>query len=152
MAKFTTGKLTKVKNGKLVSNKAAIGKWGKEIKFFVKEKKILSFTNMKREASGRWATHNIIGKRSKTEFLGPGMDEITMDIILNAEMGVKPRSVMKKFRTACEKGEVHYLYIGGKKICVNKVAITAVSEAWERIWNKGELVKATVSVTFSEYR
>lgn len=163
MAKITTGKLTSVnnittsklatvKNGKQITDKATIGKWGKDIKFFVKDMKVLSFTNMKRKASARWATHNIIGKRAKTEFLGPGMDEIAMDIILNAELGVKPRKVMKKIRTACEKGEINYLYIGGKKVCVNKMAITDTSEAWERIWNRGELVKATVSVTFSEYR
>lgn len=147
----TTSKLATIKNGNQ-TDKAMVGKWGKDVKFLVKDKKVLSFTNMKRKASARWATHNIIGKRAKTEFLGPGMDEIAMDIILNAELGVKPRKVMKKIRTASEKGETNYLYIGGKKVCVNKMAITDISEAWERIWNRGELVKATVSVTFSEYR
>lgn len=131
---------------------AEIGKWGKEIKFFVKSKKQLSFTGMKRSSSGRWAAHNIIGKRPKTEFLGPGMDEITMDVILDADMGVNPRKAMKKFRFACKKGEVHYLYINGKKVCRNPMAISSVVESWDRIWSKGELVRAMVSVTFSEYR
>lgn len=130
---------------------ATIAKWG-DITFSVSSDKQLTFRNMKRESKGRWASHNIIGKRPKTEFLGPDMDEITMEVILDAEYGVKPRSQMYNFRSACKSGEVNYLYVGGKKVCVNKLAISAVSEAWEQIWSKGELKRAVVTVTFSEYR
>lgn len=131
---------------------AKVGKWGKKIKFFVNPNKQLSFKNMKRSSSGRWATHNIIGKRPKTEFLGPAMDKISMDVILDVNMGVNPRGTMKEFRIACKNGEVHYLYIGGRKVCKNKMAISEVSEVWEEIWNKGELARAVISVTFSEHR
>lgn len=129
-----------------------IGQWGSNIKFSVNSEKQLSFRDMKRTSSARWTSHNIIGKRPKTEFLGPGMDEVTLEVVLSAEMGVRPRSEMEKFRSACKKGEVHYLYINGKKVCKNKMAITAVSESWDEIWSQGELAKAVVSVTFSEYR
>lgn len=106
---------------------ANIGQWGSDIKFSVNSERQLSFRNMKRTSSARWASHNIIGKRPKPEFLGPGMDEVTLEVLLSAEMGVRPRSEMKKFRSACKKGDVHYLYINGKKVCANKMAITAVS-------------------------
>lgn len=129
-----------------------IGQWGGDIRFSVSGRKQLSFRDMKRTSSARWASHNIIGKRPKTEFLGPGMDEVTLEIVLSAEMGVRPRSEMAKFRSACKKGEVHYLYINGKKVCRNKMAITAVSESWDEIWSQGELARAAVAVTFSEYR
>lgn len=131
---------------------ATIGQWGSSIKFSVNSDKQLSFKNMKRTSSSRWASHNIIGKRPKMEFLGPDMDEISLDVVLSAEMGVRPRSEMKKFRVACKKGEVHYLYISGKKVCANKLAIKSVSESWDEIWSAGELVRAVVTVTFSEYR
>ncbi len=129
-----------------------IGRWGKDITFFVNAGKQLSFANMNRTSSGRWATHNIVGSWPKMEFLGPGMDEVTMDVVLDAAMGVNPRKRMGKLRVACKKGEVHYLYIGGRKVCQNKVAISKVSEEWDQIWNRGELVRAVVSVTFTEYR
>lgn len=129
-----------------------IGQWGSNIKFSVNSEKQLSFRNMKRTSSARWTSHNIIGKRPKTEFLGPDMDEVTLEVVLSAEMGVRPRSEMAKFRSACKKGEVHYLYINGKKVCKNKMAITAVSESWDEIWSQGELARAVVVVTFSEYR
>lgn len=64
---------------------AKVGQWGKEkncrVRFIVNANKQLSFTNMKRTAASRWATHNIVGKRPKMEYLGPDLDEITMDII-----------------------------------------------------------------------
>ncbi len=131
---------------------AEVGKWGSKVKFYVDTGKQLSFTGMKRSSSGRWAAHNIIGQRPKPEFLGPSMDEVTMDVVLDASMGINPRKTMKAFRFACKKGEAHYLRINGKKVCKNKMAISSVEEHWERLWNKGELVRATVTVTFSEYR
>ncbi len=63
-----------------------IGTWGSKVKFSVSDKKQFTFQNMKRSSSGRWASHNIVGGRPKTEFLGPGMDEITMDVILSANI------------------------------------------------------------------
>lgn len=160
--KLVQKKLKKVSiNGKLVRTVdfselllmgGTIGQWGSNIAFSVNSEKQLSFRNMKRTSSSRWASHNIIGKRPKMEYLGIDMDEVTLEVVLSAEMGVRPRSEMKKFRAACKSREVNYLYINGKKVCANKMAITAVSESWDKIWSQGELVRAVVAVTFSEYR
>lgn len=130
---------------------AAMAKWG-DITFSVNSDKVFSFKNMKRSYSARWASHDIIGKRPKMEFQGPGMDEITIEVILDAELGVKPRATMTKFRSAAKHGKVAYFYVGGKKVAVNKFYIASGAENWNEIWNKGELVKATASITFGEYR
>ena len=130
---------------------AAMAKWG-DIIFKVNSDRVFTFKNMKRSYSGRWASHNIIGKRPKMEFQGPGMDEITIEVILDAEMGVKPRATMRMFRAAAKKGKVAYFYVGGKKVAVNKFYIASGTENWDEIWNKGELVRATASITFGEYR
>ena len=71
------------------------------------------------------ATHNIPGKRPKMEFQGANMDEISIEVILDAELGVKPRAAMKKFRAAAKKGKVHYFYVGGKKVVARKMYISA---------------------------
>ncbi|RGM25116.1 hypothetical protein DXC31_02580 [Mediterraneibacter gnavus] len=52
---------------------------------------------------------------------------------------------------AVRTGQVEYLVIGGKIIGGHKMYISGVSEAWKTIYNKGELVKANVDVTFVEY-
>ena len=130
---------------------AAMAKWG-DITFKVNSDQVFTFRKMKRSYSARWASHNIIGKRPKMEFQGPGMDEITIEVILDAELGVKPRATMKKFRSAAKKGLVAYFYVGGKKVAANKFYIASGEENWNEIWNKGELVRATASITFGEYR
>ena len=44
-----------------------------------------------------------------------------------------------------------YLVIGGKIVGKNKVYLESMSEEWNCVWNKGELVKATVELVFKEY-
>lgn len=130
---------------------ATIAKWG-DITFRVSSEQVFSFRKMKRSYSARWATHNIPGKRPKMEFQGANMDEMSIEVILDAELGVKPRAAMKKFRAAAKKGKVHYFYVGGKKVVARKMYISAGTENWNEIWNGGELVRATATLTFNEYR
>lgn len=129
---------------------AVMAQWG-DIKFAVNSDKVFSFRNMKRTYSGRWTDHNIPGKRPKSEFQGPGLDEISIEVILDAELGVRPRSTMYQFRKATKNGLVAYFYVGGKKVAINKFRITSGTENWNEIWNQGELVRATAQLTFKEY-
>ena len=130
---------------------AKMAQWG-DIVFAVNSNKVFSFNGMKRSYSARWAEHNIIGRRPKVEFQGPNLDEISIEVILDAEMGVKPRATLTKFRTAAKRGLVAYFYVGGKKVAVNKFRIVSGTENWNEIWNRGELVRATAQLTFKEYR
>ena len=130
---------------------AELAKWGGII-FKVNSNQVFSFRKMKRSYSARWASHSIVGDKPKMEFQGPGMQELTIDVVLDAELGVKPLAMLNKFRAAAENGTVAYFYVGGKKVSPNKFYISGGSETWDRIWNQGELVKATASLTFGEYR
>lgn len=130
---------------------AKIGYWGSAIKFETSAKKLLTFQSLKRTSSGRWAKHNIIGSKPKSEFQGAESRSVTMDIFLSAEHGVKPRATIDKLIKACEKGTVNYLVVGGKKVCSKKVYIDTISDDWETVMNKGELVSAKLNITFTEY-
>lgn len=129
-----------------------IANWGKTITFEVSSNKVLTFGKFKRTVSARWKAHNIIGQKPKGEFAGADASGVTLEAVLAAEHGVKPRSMLDKLEKACEGGTVDYLYVGGKKVGTYKMCLESISESWDEIWNKGELVKATVSLTFSEYR
>lgn len=129
----------------------AVGNWGTTIKFEVTSNRVLTFSNFKRTVSGRWKSHSIIGKKPKGEFAGPDASSVTFDITLSAEQGVKPRATLDALETAVEKGQVDYLYIGGKKVGSGKLALENISELWDKVWKNGELVKAKCSLTFSEY-
>ena len=130
---------------------AEIAKWG-NITFAVSSDSFLSFSGMKRTISAKWTSHPIIGKRPKLEYQNPEMEEISMEVIFDAELGINPREEMQKFRRACKKGFVNHFYINGKKIAKRKFYISEVTENWNEIWNEGELVRATASVTFCQYR
>ena len=134
---------------------ATIGSWGSGksqiITFTVTSKKQLTLKDMKRTVSGRWKTHNIIGKKPKLEFAGPDLVVIEMTVRLSARSGVKPLTILGSLRSACVKGTADYLYIRGKKVCANRLVLSEMTEAWDEIWSKGELVSATVGLTFTEY-
>lgn len=129
-----------------------IGNFGKEITFEVSSKKIITPKTLKRTVSSRWRQHNLVGKKPRMEFAGPDMDETTLTVVLSAEHGVQPRKMIKKLEAAVKNGTVAKLVIGGKRVGASKVYISKMSETWDDIWNRGELVRATLDITFSEYR
>jgi phage protein U len=130
---------------------ATIGNFGKLITFEVSSEKMLALKDLKRTVAGRWKKHEIVGAVPRSEFQGPDLDETTITAILSAEHGVKPRATIERLEAAARSGEVDYLIIGGKRVGTGKVYISSISEEWDTIWNKGELVKATINITFAEY-
>lgn len=134
-----------------IKKKSKIGNFGETIVFSVSSSKILTPKDMKRTVSARWEQHKILGKAPKSEFVGQNAPETTMTVVLSAENGVKPRSTLGKIEKAIKAGTVNWLVIGGKFVGGRKMYISSCSETWDEIWNKGELVKATVNLTFVEY-
>lgn len=130
---------------------AIVGNFGKLITFEVSSNKMLALSDFKRTVVGRWKKHEIIGAAPRPEFQGPDSDETTVTAILSAEHGVKPRATIERLESAVRSGEVDYLIIGGKRVGSGKVYISSISEEWDTIWSRGELVKATINITFAEY-
>ncbi len=50
-----------------------------------------------------------------------------------------------------ESGTAEYLVIGARPVGKNPFRLTGSSETWDRIYNKGELAKATMTITLEEY-
>jgi len=124
---------------------ATIGNYGSMITFEVSSNRMLPLKDMKRTVSGRWKKHNIIGKTPRSEFQGADT------AVLSAEHGIRPRQTIDRLEAAVKSGAVEYLVIGGKRVGANKMYISSLSEEWDCIWNRGELVKATINITFLEY-
>jgi phage protein U len=106
---------------------------------------------MNREISGRWADHEVMGVKPKPEFLGPGNQTINMPVTLSATLGVKPRTILETVEQMVESGAAEYLVIGTRPVGKNPFRLTGSSETWDRVYNKGELAKATVTITLEEY-
>ena len=129
----------------------AIGHIGKTVVFETSDAKILNFNKMQRTVKGRWAAHSRVGKKPKKQFLGPDADQLTFTIILNAEHGVKPRKTVENIEKLIRTGKPQTVVIGSKKVGANKYAIIEISENWETILNRGEVVKITCDITLEEY-
>lgn len=129
----------------------AIGNIGKKVVFETSDKKILNFKKMQRTVKGRWASHSRVGKKPKKQFLGPDADQITFTITLNAQHGVKPRKTVGNIEKLIRTGKPQTVVIGKKKVGSHKYVITEISESWDTILNKGEVVKITCDITLEEY-
>ena len=122
-----------------------IGTLGRKIIFEVSDNRVLTFESMSREVSGRWTEHEVLGVKPKAEFLGPGLQTISLTIHLSAALGVKPRRILDMVERMVERGSAEYLVIGGP------FRVTGSSEAWDKVYSRGELAKATLTISLEEY-
>lgn len=142
---------TSVLQSQKLSSESVIGTFGSILTFTVSSDKVNTFSDMTRTVTGRWITHESIKKKEKTEFLGAGLDTISMSITLDKGLGTNPGKVIKKIEKAIKQGKVERLIIGGEKVGTRKYRITEMTEAWDVVMLNGVLCKATLDVTFEEY-
>ena len=127
-----------------------------DVKFQVKttkegKLKVLTPNDIEQTVSSNWVEHQIIGRKfPKTEFVGANIRTMTMTIVVDRMLGQNPHSVMHKLNKFCEEGGVSKLTIGSHKIG-NKWKIQEMSEAFDRIYSKGQLTKATLNLTLAYY-
>lgn len=127
-----------------------IGFFG-DIVFETSDKRILNFSGFTRNSSSRWAIHETIGAKPSSEYIGPGLDTVSFTVNINGLFGVKPREEMDRWIIKERSGEVAPLLIGNKYLGVDKWRIVSVSQAWDTIFNKGELVSGKIDVELEEY-
>lgn len=121
------------------------------LRFRVNRKQVLTFKNFKREVSATWSTLDRIGMKPLTEFGGAELQKVTLEITLDASLGVKPRKLISTIDNMIETGEVNELIIGKKVVGKNKWVITKASQEWNVILRGGELYRATLNVSLQEY-
>lgn len=129
---------------------STIGSFGPVI-FIVSQEKVMTFQDLTRSSAGRWAQHDILGKKPKKEWIGPGVDTIsfTMRFILSEELN--PRTELDRLTELERTGRALPLVIGNKGLGTGLWVITSLSQAWEQIDNRGVVYAATVDITLEEY-
>lgn len=128
-----------------------VGTLGKKIVFEVSDESALVLQEMGREVSGRWAVHEAMGAKPKAEFLGAGLQSVNLTVYLSAGLGVRPRSVLEAVENMVEAGTAEYLIIGNRPVGKNPFRLTGSSETWNTLYSRGELAKASLSITLEEY-
>ena len=50
-----------------------------------------------------------------------------------------------------ETGSAEYFILGNRPVGVNRFRVTGSSETWDLIYNRGELARASLTITLEEY-
>ena len=128
-----------------------IGTLGTDLVFTVSDNYVFTFAGMTRDVSSRWATHETPGVKPRAEFLGPGLQSVSLPITLSSNLGVKPREMLERVERMVETGDTEYLILGYRPVGKNRFRVTASSETWDVIYNRGELARAKLTLTLEEY-
>lgn len=122
-----------------------------DIPFIASRNKVRTFDDFQKQSDSRWQEHNIIGKKPESEFIGPGIEEITFKMLLRSDLGVNPAKEVKKLAKMRDTGEVIPLVIGNRVIGDNYWVVKGISEN-VTFWSKfGHPISISLSVTLSEY-
>jgi hypothetical protein len=119
--------------------------------FTVSSQRILTPSNLKGSAGSDWANHEIIGKKARSQWVGPKLKSYTMDLLLRSQDGVSPRSTLDYFQRAAESQMVDWFIIGGRPISDNPFKLVSVSDEWDTVLNGGTLIECRVSLNIEEY-
>lgn len=128
-----------------------VGNFGSKIIFETSDNRILTFSGMTQKVSGKYVSHSVVGQKDRPEFTGPGSRSVSFTIVLDVNMGIRPREIMERIEDAVENGETEYLVIGGRPVGHNKFYISSVSEALEVVLSHGEIARVTLNVSMEEY-
>ena len=129
----------------------AIGTLGRNVVFEVSDDRVFTFSELTREVTSRWTNHEPQGVKPKPEFLGAGLQTASLTITLSATLGVRPRDVLEAIENMVENGTAETLVIGNRPVGSNPFRLTGSSEAWNTVYNRGELARSTLTISLEEY-
>jgi phage protein U len=127
-----------------------IGSFG-DIIFEVSSEKVRTIDDFSRSEAGRWAAHEIIGQKPKSEFLGPGLGAIAFKMRFDIRFGVNPKTEMDKLLIMCRSGIAETLIVGGTALGVDKWVIKSVTQNWQHFDNAGRCIVGGTDVALEEY-
>lgn len=127
---------------------ATIGTLG-GIAFSVSTNQVKTFSDLKRNGSARYASHNRHLKDTLLEFTGNDNDKITFTMSLSVFLGVDPQTEISNLRAAQRAGRIMHLVIGRQSY--GNWVITSLSTDFDNIDNKGNVLIAKVSVSLTAY-
>nr|DAF62902.1 MAG TPA: hypothetical protein [Caudovirales sp. ctu3532] len=119
--------------------------------FTVSGQRIFTPSNLKGSTGSDWANHEIIGSKTRSQWVGPKLKSYTMDILLRAQDGVNPRATLEYFQRAAESQMVDYFVIGGRPLGESPFKLVSISDEWDAVLGGGQLIECKVSLSIEEY-
>ena len=127
-----------------------VGSMG-DIPFVVSYGKIRTLSDYGRSGSGRWAKHDLIGRKPVMEFLGPDVEKISMKIQLRTDHGINPESELERLRKMRDTGTVFPFILGGAPVSNSYWMLEDIGENVSYWRAGGKILSVTVDITLTEY-
>ena len=127
-----------------------VGSMG-DIPFVVRYGKIRTFSDYGRSGSGRWAKHDLIGRKPVMEFLGPDVEKVSMKIQLRTDHGINPESELGRLRKMRDTGAVFPFILGGAPVSDNYWLLEDIGENVSYWRAGGKILSVSVDITLTEY-
>lgn len=127
-----------------------VGSMG-DIPFVVTYGKIRTFSDYGRSGSGRWAKHDLIGRKPVMEFLGPDVEKVSMKIQLRTDHGINPESELGRLRKMRDTGAVFPFILGGAPVSDNYWLLEDIGENVSYWRAGGKILSVSVDIRLTEY-
>ena len=127
-----------------------VGSMG-DIPFVVTYGKIRTFSDYGRSGSGRWAKHDLIGRKPVMEFLGPDVEKVSMKIQLRTDHGINPESELGRLRKMTDTGAVFPFILGGAPVSDIYWLLEDIGENVSYWRAGGKILSVSVDITLTEY-
>lgn len=127
-----------------------VGSMG-DIPFVVSYGKIRTFSDYGRSGSGRWAKHDLIGRKPVMEFLGPDVEKVSMKIQLRTDHGINPESELERLRKMRDTCAVFPFILGGAPVSDNYWLLEDIGENVSYWRAGGKILSVSVDITLTEY-
>ena len=119
--------------------------------FSVSDAFVRTISDYTRKTSVRIESHDIIGQKPLSEWVGLSCDSISFGIKLSAFRGVNPREEAEKLRRMAERGEAVTFVMGGAPVTHNKWLIESVDEDANYYDRMGNIISSDVKLSIREY-
>ena len=123
-----------------------VGSLGKTIfgcsSFYIK-----TINDLSGDKSVRWIEHG----KPKLQFEGVALDELKLNIHLNAAWNVNPTAAAKEFEDYMKKGQKLKFILGSRVVGSGWYVITSMSETYKAYTSLGNVSKMELSLSLKEY-
>ena len=121
------------------------------IMFEVSSEKVLTFKNLQRRNSVRFAKHDTLLKKPISQYVGPDLDNLSMKIVLDSNWGVSPADEYNKLMRIQRDGHLVIFLLGFRILGSFRWRIDSLGIMKDLITNRGVVTRAEVDISFEEY-
>ena len=127
-----------------------IGSFG-DVVFEVSSERVRTFRDFQIQRSAKYSEHAIHGRKGLLEFSGLSASTASLNIRLDAGLGVNPKEELTALRDILNNHKALLFILDGEPQGDGLWVLESLSESYEIVDNKGAVIAVEVSLKLKEY-